>query len=182
MYYEQNSLFCHSRSLLLTWYLWTKSWRTSHIHRTLKSNWLNVLFMNLKSQSHSCFPHILLGSDYFRRKQNCYMYSWLWMHLVGKYVDTKRTIGFVQQQYRIWHCLYWFNSDCNLCFCNWLQDCADTRGSNQCERCQSEQLPRGSHGQDHLCQCQQGNAAWKASSLFTYDTVSLFITITCCYM
>ena len=34
-----TALFCPSRSPSLTWYLWMRSWRTSHIRRILKSNW-----------------------------------------------------------------------------------------------------------------------------------------------
>lgn len=45
--------------------------------------------------------------------------------------------------------------------CLHIQDSTDTGGFDQCERRQSEQPPRGSHGQDHICQCQQGKAAFK---------------------
>lgn len=38
------------------------------------------------------------------------------------------------------------------------QDSADSGGSHQRERCQSEQLSRGADGENHLCQRQQGEA------------------------
>uniref|UniRef100_A0AAQ6A964 PRELI/MSF1 domain-containing protein n=1 Tax=Amphiprion ocellaris TaxID=80972 RepID=A0AAQ6A964_AMPOC len=38
-------------------------------------------------------------------------------------------------------------------------DGADTGGSDQCERHQSEQLPGGSHGQNHICERQQGSGS-----------------------
>lgn len=43
------------------------------------------------------------------------------------------------------------------------QDGAHTGGYDQCERYQSEQLPRGSHGQDHLRQRWQGKGDPKIS-------------------
>lgn len=60
--------------------------------------------------------------------------------------------------------------------CLRVQDRAHPGGSNQCERCQSEQLPRGSHGQDYLYQRWQGEAALRisrcavmAQHLFSYQ-------------
>lgn len=46
-----------------------------------------------------------------------------------------------------------------VCAC--VQDSADTGGPDQCERRQSEQLPRGPHGKDHLCQRRKGDVTLK---------------------
>lgn len=151
-----RTLFCLSRSPSLTWYLWTRSWRTSHIRRILKSKWL--IFFYKCQMSLVIFTMIIVRIIFFQFCPSMCILVW---SLLAKndwcLLSAKVFCSF------IWKIIKWLQNRFNIVLTVtfvWLcvQDGADTRGSDQCERYQSEQLPRRSHGQDHLCQRWEGEA------------------------